>query len=271
MNTFRQYKENNNVKVKSMEKLGSGLRINRSCDDAAGLSISEKMRGQLRGLNKASQNVQDGFGLIQTAEGGLGETADILQRMRELAVQAANPTNVVTEREAVQIEVDKLVDEIDRIANATEYNTRKLLNGDQAGANGFHLQVGANEGQTMVVDIDDMRADKLGMRTAGVAISLGDQDQATAALTLIDGAIKKVSDQRSHLGAYQNRLELTLKGLELSSGNLQSAESYIRDTDMAKEMINYTGKYVQENAAEVMSSQANQLPERVLEILRAMS
>lgn len=268
MKNYLQLKGKNVTKTKGMEKIATGSRINRSSDDAAGLSISEKMRGQFRGLNRATQNVQEGFGLIQTAEGGLNGTAEVLQRMRELAVQAANPTDVVTERNSVQMEMDHLANEIDRVADSTEFNTRKLLNGDQVG---FDLQIGANSGQTMLVDIGDMHADVLGVRNGAAAISLADPALASAAITVIDKAIEKVSTQRSHLGAFQNRLELTLKGLETSSYNLQTAESCIRDTDIAKEMMRYTGNSIKEQAAQSVSAQSNHLPERVLEILRDIS
>lgn len=267
MKNYLQLKASNGIKVKGMEKLSTGSRINRSGDDAAGLSISEKMRSQFRGLNRASQNVQEGFGLVQTAEGGLSGTADVLQRMRELAVQAANPTDVVTERESVQIEMDQLANEIDRVADTTEFNTRKLLDGSQTG---FDLQIGSNSGQTMVVNIDDMHAAVLGVRNGTSAISLADPILASHAITVIDAAIEKVSTQRAHLGAFRNRLDRTLKELETSSYNLQSAESYIRDADVAKEMMNYTGNSIKEQAAQSVAAQSNQLPERVLEILREM-
>ena len=247
---------------KSIEKLSSGYRINRAADDAAGLSISEKMRGQIRGLEQASTNAQDGISMIQTAEGALNETHSILQRMRELAVQAANGTETNDDREALQSEVTQLSSEIDRISNDTEFNTMKLLNGDRSG--GVTFQVGANEGQTIEVSISNMGATTLGVST----VNIGTQTGASSAITTIDAAIKKVSKQRSDLGAVQNRLEHTIDNLDTSAENLQTAESRIRDVDMAKEMVTYTKNNILQQAAQSMLAQANQTTSGVLALLQ---
>jgi flagellin len=229
LNTHRALATNNVSVGKSLEKLSSGLRINRAGDDAAGLAISEKMRGQIRGLNQATRNAQDGISLIQTAEGALNETHSILQRMRELSVQSANDTNTDTDRAALQAEVTQLITEIDRIANNTEFNGKKLLDGslDTAPVT-FHI--GANAGQSITLSIGDMTSDDVtGLGVATVDIST--QAGADAAIATIDTAITKVSDQRAALGANQNRLEHTINNLGASAENLTAAESRIRDVD----------------------------------------
>ena len=261
MNTHRQLTSANNAQAKSMEKLASGLRINRAGDDAAGLAISEKMRGQIRGLDQASRNAQDGISLIQTAEGALNETHSILQRMRELAVQGANDTNTGGDRAAIQEEFDALVNEIDRIRNTTEFNTKKLISG---GLTNTLLQVGANSGQVITVAIADMGANALAVDTLTV-LSNG---AANAAIVAIDTAISSVSTQRSKLGALQNRLEHTINNLGTSSENLSAAESRIRDVDMAKEMMAQTKNSILSQAAQAMLAQANQQPQGVLQLLR---
>ena len=373
MNTHRQLGLANTSGSKSMEKLSSGYRINRAGDDAAGLAISEKMRGQIRGLNQASRNAQDSISMIQTAEGALTETHAILQRMRELAVQSANDTNVDVDREALQGEFNQLVDEIDRIANTTEFNTQKLLDGTKKGlveakdavgtlqnnsnvafqidtatniassatititatneSTGFvdgnfkvsvvggagtatiadgaitydgktitlssgtlkgmkagtsitisvkakvdantdvkdalSMQIGANSGQNMLIGINSMKAKDLGVRdTGGTAIDIKDAGKATAAITQINNAIEAVSEERSKLGAYQNRLEHTIKNLDTSAENLQASESRIRDVDMAKEMMEFTKNNILQQAATAMLAQANQAPQTVLQLLR---
>ena len=261
LNTYRQLGNANNAQLKSMEKLSSGLRINRAGDDAAGLAISEKMRGQIRGLDMAAKNAQDGISLIQTAEGALNETHAILQRMRELAVQSANDTNTNDDRAALQAEVDELITELDRIANNTEFNTQKLLDGSFS-AKKFHI--GANNGQSIELEIADMT--KGGLSVDGLSIS--DQESADDALTTLDAAIKTVSDERAKLGAYQNRLEHTINNLSTSSENLTAAESRIRDVDMAKEMMEQTKNAILAQASQAMLAQANQLPQGVLQLLR---
>lgn len=393
LNTYNRLTINNDALSKSLEKLSSGMRINRAGDDAAGLAISEKMRGQIRGLNQAQRNAQDTISLIQTAEGALNEVHSILQRMRELAVQAANDTNTDADRKAIQNEIEQLVSEIDRIANTTEFNTKKLLDGSVVGiksevlgtysfnnnsslqssditltaasittiqknsnvngaitivrinstgttasqfvvkdalgnslsgtstltitgtANtvtfGFKTltssgqvtlklnnignmkvgesitllltkheaaqtdtskaitaQIGANSGQTMQIGIDSMKAADLGLKNGSNTINVTDKYSANAAVATLDIAISKVSEQRSRLGAYQNRLEHTINNLGTASENLTASESRIRDVDMAKEMMNYTKNNILMQAATAMLAQANQLPQAVLQLLR---
>ncbi|WP_298785085.1 flagellin [uncultured Marinococcus sp.] len=365
MNAQRQMSTNQNNMGDSMEKLSSGLRINRAGDDAAGLAISEKMRGQIRGLEQADRNAQDGVSLIQTAEGALNETHSILQRMRELAVQSSNDTNTSTDREELQKEVDQLSQELSRIGNNTEFNSQKLLNGEFSGT----FQIGANEGQNLSLDISDMRGNELSMSgittftnsdgdttelnssgleagnytvsngqsitidgvdftgediiadesgkavavhmgsgeyyavedlednsstlavktgasavltddggTAGAltdgdgisvkGIDISSQTAADSSITTINNAIETVSAERSKLGAYQNRLEHTINNLGTSAENLQSAESRIRDVDMAKEMMNMTKNNILSQASQSMLAQANQQPQSVLQLLQ---
>lgn len=268
MNTHRQLGINNNAGAKSIEKLSSGYRINRAGDDAAGLSISEKMRGQIRGLDKASRNAQDGISLIQTAEGALNETHAILQRMRELTVQAANDTNVTEDRVAIGKEITQLESEITRIATTTEFNTKKLLTGSLAASQAIKLQVGANASQLVGFGMGTMTATGLGVNGTGTAVSGGSFGVATAKITTVNSALTKVSAERSKLGAIQNRLEHTIKNLDTSSENLQASESRIRDVDMAKEMMNFTKNNILQQAAQAMLAQANQAPQGVLQLLR---
>ncbi|GIP21755.1 flagellin Hag [Paenibacillus sp. J22TS3] len=266
MNTHRQLAVNTGNTNKSIEKLSSGLRINRAGDDAAGLAISEKMRGQIRGLDMASKNAQDGISLIQTAEGALNETHSILQRMRELAVQSANDTNTTTDRGALQKEVDELAKEITRISTDTEFNTKKLLNGT---ASGVTFQIGANMGQNISLSIGSMDATTLAVNgTTSSGIDISSQTAADAAISVINAAIETVSGERAKLGANQNRLEHTINNLNTSSENLSAAESRIRDVDMAKEMMNQTKNNILAQAAQAMLAQANQQPQGVLQLLR---
>jgi len=260
LNAHRQLAINQSNSAKSMEKLSSGYRINRAGDDAAGLAISEKMRAQIRGLKQASRNAQDGISLIQTAEGALNESHAILQRMRELAVQSANDTNVDDDREALQKEVQALIDELDRIGNNTEFNTQKLLDGTFASK---LIHIGANTGQTLEIEINDMTASGLGV--SGVDIST--QSDANAAIATIDEAIKKLSEERSQLGAWQNRLEHTIANLNNARENLQAAESRIRDVDMAEEIMAFTKNNILQQAATAMLAQANLAPQSVLQLL----
>lgn len=403
LNAHRNMGVNNTAAGKSMEKLSSGLRINRAGDDAAGLAISEKMRGQIRGLEQSSRNASDGISMIQTAEGALNETTNILQRMRELAVQSANDTNTSDDREQLQKEMTQLGEEIDRIANNTEFNTKKLLNGNMGAAttatkgtvvnsgkldatatantlltalndvngnslgiakddvitvtwsvngtqkstnltvtaqskmenllqkieaddtvegaaiatgeititakangtagqiNGLsievksatgtrkeaasnalssfatgtqaadkrtngsaNLQIGANGGQQLNLSIEDMRATALGVKN----LQVGTQSQANTAINVIDEATKRVSSERANLGAAQNRLEYTISNLDNTAENLTSAESTLRDVDMAKEMMEYSKNNILNQAAQAMISQANQQPQNVLQLLR---
>lgn len=265
LNTYNRLTINNDMLSKSLEKLSSGMRINRAGDDAAGLAISEKMRGQIRGLNQAIRNAQDAISLIQTAEGALNETHSILQRMRELAVQAANDTNTNDDRAALQAEVDQLIAEIDRIADTTQFNTKTLLDGTYStSTNGLVFHIGANKGQSITLAISSAKASALKVDS----LKIDSQTNANAAISTIDGAIKKVSEIRAHLGAYQNRLEHTINNLGVSAENLTAAESRIRDVDMAKEMMAYTKNNILMQAATAMLAQANQLPQAVLQLLR---
>ncbi|KMY43057.1 flagellin [Bacillus sp. FJAT-27916] len=286
LNTQNALTKANDAQGKSMEKLSSGLRINKAGDDAACLSISEKMRGQIRGLNQASRNAQDGISMIQTAEGALNETHSILQRMRELAVQSVNDSNTNADRAELQKEVDELAKEITRISNNTEFNTTKLLDGQ--GAKSLTFQIGANNGQTMSLIIGAFDARTLGVDdgtgtnatdtaaatvTRGINISNGDATKAaaqnaTAAISTIDTAIATVSSARASLGANQNRLEYTINNLNTSSENLTAAESRIRDVDMAKEISEQTKQSILAQASQAMLAQANQQPQNVLQLLR---
>lgn len=265
-NALRNLNINSNSASNSMQKLSSGLRINKAGDDAAGLAISEKMRGQIRGLDQAASNAQDGISFIQTAEGGLNETTAILQRMRELAVQGANDTNVGTDRDQIGKEVVQLQSEIDRISTSTEFNTQKLLDGT---ATNVHFQVGANKDQAITLSIGHMSAGSLGVSAASVKIdNTTTSTTISAAISIINKAINTVSGERAKLGAYQNRLEHTIANLGTSSENLTSAESRIRDVDMAKEMASYTKNNILSQAAQAMLAQANQQPQQVLQLLR---
>lgn len=383
LNAHRNMGINNTAAGKSMEKLSSGLRINRAGDDAAGLAISEKMRGQIRGLTQASRNSADGISMIQTAEGALNETTNILQRMRELAVQASNDTNTTSDREEIQKEINALTEEVDRIANNTEFNTQKLLNGSKSGEAGdlvrdavkekkgefkieldnalkegdklvidgkvvnfdtaakvndsnsikgeldkvfpdytitvnankkeikleqkvgidkdtfkvalnggekgfkttitdgvtardqefsegkVSVQVGANADQLMSIEIGDMRAQALKIvNDKGRGLSVETAQSANEAITAFDAALNAVSSQRANLGAVQNRLEYTISNLDNTAENLTSAESTLRDVDMAKEMMEYSKNNILNQAAQAMISQANQQPQNVLQLLR---
>ena len=384
LNAHRNMGVNNTAAGKSMEKLSSGLRINRAGDDAAGLAISEKMRGQIRGLTQSSRNAADGISMIQTAEGALNETTNILQRMRELAVQASNDTNTASDRNEIQKEINALTEEVDRIANNTEFNTQKLLNGSKSGEVGdlvreevvgvkgifkinlaaelkendklnvdgksikfaandvadsdkikakledvlgekytitvnankkditltqkvetdkaefkatlngaeagvtsvvqtagvtqrdeelsegkVSVQVGANANQSMSIEIGDMRAEALNIvNDAGKGLSVENAEDANKAITAFDAALNSVSSQRANLGAVQNRLEYTISNLDNTAENLTSAESTLRDVDMAKEMMEYSKNNILNQAAQAMISQANQQPQNVLQLLR---
>lgn len=260
LNAHRQLAINQSNSAKSMEKLSSGYRINRAGDDAAGLAISEKMRAQIRGLKQASRNAQDGISLIQTAEGALNESHAILQRMRELAVQSANDTNVDDDRAALQKEVQALIEELNRIGNNTEFNTQKLLDGTFTSK---LIHIGANTGQTLEIKINDMTATGLGV----TGVNISSQTGANNAIATIDGAIKKLSEERSQLGAWQNRLEHTIANLNNARENLQAAESRIRDVDMAEEIMAFTKNNILQQAATAMLAQANLAPQSVLQLL----
>ncbi len=272
LNAHRNMGINTTSAGKSMEKLSSGLRINRAGDDAAGLAISEKMRGQIRGLDQASRNSQDGISLIQTAEGALNETHNILQRMRELAVQASNDTNIQDDRAQIGKEITELQKEINRIASQTEFNKKKLINGSLSGADGnasVLLQVGANSKQTVTLKIATMTVSALGVSAGKIVIS--DSTSAasiTAMIDTINTAIDSVSGERAKLGAMQNRLEHTIANVNTSSENLTAAESRVRDVDMAKEMMSFSKNNILQQAAQAMLAQANQQPQGVLQLLR---
>jgi len=270
LNAHRNIGINNTAAGKAMEKLSSGLRINRAGDDAAGLSISEKMRAQIRGLDQGSRNAQDGISLIQTAEGGLNETHAILQRMRELAVQAANDTNQTKDREAIMTEIKELVDEIDHIAESTTFNGQNLLNvtGSLTVQIGLlTLQIGpGTTNDSLALNLNSFSASStaLGIGT----LTVGSNSDAKSAITSIDSAIEKVSTARAKLGANQNRLEHTITNLNTMSENLTASESRIRDVDMAKEMMNFSKNNILNQAAQAMLAQANQQPQGVLQLLR---
>ncbi len=247
---------------KVMERLSSGYRINRAADDAAGLAISEKLRAQVRGLNQAQRNAQDGVSVIQTAESALGESGSILQRLRELAVQAANDTLTSTDRTNVQKEVDALLAEVDRFSTTTEFNTHKLLSGSFA-TSAMTLQVGANQSQVIAFTITTANAASLGV--SGIAVS--SQASANAALASIDAAINTITTERAKLGATQNRLERAISNLGAQAENLQESESRIRDSDIAAETINLTRLQILQQAGAAAQAQANLAPQVVLSLL----
>ena len=266
MNANRQLGVTTDSQKKVTEKLSSGYKVNRAADDAAGLTISEKMRSQIRGLTQASSNAQDGVSCVQTAEGALAEVHSMLQRMNELAVKAANGTNTSADRLAIQKEVSALSSEISRVAQSTQFNTLNLLNGSFSA--GKTLQVGtANvDAQRITIKISAMNATKLGVK-AGTDVDLKTQTGAQKAISKITQAIAKVSAQRSDLGAVQNRLEHTIANLDNVVENTTAAESQIRDTDMAKTMVEYTKNNILAQAGTSMLAQANQSTQNVLSLL----
>ena len=262
---------------KSMEKLSSGMRINRAGDDASGLAVSEKMRSQIRGLNQASQNAQNGISFIQTTEGYLQETTDIVQRIRELAVQSSNGIYSAEDRMQIQVEVSSLIAEVDRIASTAQFNGMNMLTGRFARPTGENVvtasmwfHIGANMDQRTQVFIGTMSAAALGLRNVGdeSIMTLETPDEANRAIGTLDEAIKKINKQRADLGAYQNRLEKTVTGLDIGAENLQASESRIRDTDMASEMVEFTKDQVLSQAGTAMLAQANQSSQNVLSLLR---
>ena len=260
MNTYSRLTSANSAKSSSLAKLSSGLRINKAGDDAAGLSISEKMKNQVSGLAQATRNAQDGISLIQTAEGALNETHSILNRMRDLSVQANNGTNATEDVTAIKAEMDELVAEIDNIAGTTQFNKIALLDG--AGVQDLKLQIGANAGEEMTLSIADMSTGGLGVNGLDVTTDAG------AAITALDTAIETVSSQRSELGAKQNRLEHTINNLTTTKENLSEANSRIRDVDMAEEMMEFTKNNILSQASTAMLAQANQMPQGVLQLLQ---
>ncbi len=262
---------------KDMEKLSSGMRINRAGDDASGLAVSEKMRSQIRGLNQASQNAQNGISFIQTTEGYLQETTDIMQRIRELAVQSSNGIYSEEDRMQIQVEISALVSEVDRVASSAQFNGMNMLTGRFAQSTGENVvtasmwfHIGANMDQRVQVYIGTMSAAALGVREIGTEekLSLATPEDANRAIGTIDEALKKINKQRADLGAYQNRLELTVKGLDIGAENLQASESRIRDTDMASQMVEFTKNSVLQQAGTAMLAQANSQSQNVLSLLR---
>lgn len=259
--------------MKNMEKLSSGERINRAGDDASGLAVSEKMRSQIRGLNQASKNIQNGVSFIQTTEGYLNETTDILQRVRELAVQSANGIYSDEDRTQIQVEVSQLVAEVDRIASQAQFNGMNMLTGrfSQDGEGIMQFQIGANVDQNTRVFIGTMTATSLGLKGAQGGeeqISISTPDEANMTLATIDEALKNVTKQRADLGAYQNRFEMAAKGINIAAENTQAAESRIRDTDMASEMVEFTKNQILTQAGTAMLAQANSQSQTVLALLQ---
>ena len=256
---------------KSMEKLSSGERINRASDDSAGLAVSEKMRSQIRGLNQASKNIGNAVSFIQTAEGYLQETTDILQRIRELAVQGSNGIYSDEDRMQIQVEVSSLVAEIDRIASTAQFNGMNMLTGRFA-SEGLKFQVGANMDQSVTAHIGTMTATALGLKGSqgeeSNMISVSDVDSANMTLGAIDEALKNVNKQRADLGAYQNRFEMAQKGIDVAAENLTAAESRVRDTEMAEEMVNYTKNAILSQVTLAMQAQSNSNSQNVLALLR---
>lgn len=279
LNSHRMLERSSMASARNLEKLSSGTKINRASDDAAGLAISEKMNAQIRGLKMASRNSLDGISLIQTAEGALNEVHAMLQRMRELAVQAANDTNQNVDRDAIADEIDQLIQEIDRIGNNTEFNGINLFNGNLSITStavpftGMQvlIQNGANANQMVAIDLYKMNAEELNLRTsaATVLVQVDSNSAANNAITTLEVAISKISEQRSKLGAYQNRLEKTIANLDNTAENLTGARSRILDTDMALEMSEFTKFNILQQAGTAMLSQANQQPQMMLKLLNA--
>ena len=273
----RNLKINDDDTIKSMGKLSSGLRITRAGDDASGLAVSEKMRSQIRGLQQASRNASDGISFIQTTEGYLQETQDVMQRIRELAIQASNGIYTAEDRMQIQVEVSQLVDEVDRVASHAQFNGLNMLTGRFAFETGFNtvtssmwLHIGANMDQRERVYIGTMTTEALGLKQPGTGIimSLSTPEQANRNIGVLDDALKRVSKQRADLGAYQNRLEMAIKGLDVGAENLQASESRIRDLDMAKETVQLTRDQILSQASTAMLAQANARTQGVLQLLQ---
>lgn len=264
-NAHRVLGATNSNLSKSMERLSSGLRINRAADDAAGLAVSEVMRSQIRGMNVASRNAQDGVSLVQVADGALGNVGDMLQRVRDLAVQASNGTLTDAQRSNLNAEVQQVLSEINTTGTDTEFNGIKILSGSvAAAASAVTLQVGANGGQAIAFTIGTVGTTALTLNGLSVSFATA----ASAAIASIDAAISSVTTQRANLGAIQNRLEQTINRLGVTSENLQAAESRIRDADMASEMISFTKNQILQQSGMAMLSQANSAPQSVLSLLR---
>lgn len=258
----------------NIEKLSSGLRINRAGDDASGLAVSEKMRAQIRGLNQASRNAMNGVSFIQTTEGYLQESQDILQRMRELAVQSANGIYTAEDRMQIQVEVSQLVDEIDRVASHAQFNGMNMLTGRFAREDAtntvtasMYFQIGANMDQRERVYVGTMTAEALGVREQQDILSISTPDSANSSIGIIDSALRNINKQRADLGAYQNRLEMARQGIDIAAENMQAAESRIRDVDMAEEIVDYTRNQILVQSSNAMLAQANTTTQSVLQLL----
>jgi len=274
INSNRQLGVVNRQTMQSMEKLASGLRINKAGDDASGLAVSEKMRSQIRGLNQAVRNIEDGVSFIQTTEGYLQESQDILHRIRELSVQAANGIYSSEDRMQIQVEVSQLVDEINRIASHAQFNGMNILTGrfaeNSATGDVMQLQVGANMDQSERINIGTMTAIALGLANeqgAGGIVTISSVEEANRTIGIVDDALKRVNKQRADLGAYQNRFEMASKGVAIAAENLQAAESQIRDANMASQMVEYTKNSILTQAGTSMLAQANMRTQSVLQLL----
>ena len=265
INSHRQLGTLNSQQAKSTEKLSSGFRVNRAADDAAGLAISEKMRAQIRGMNQASRNAQDGISVVQTAEGAMDEIHAMLQRMKELSVQAANDSNQDADRKLIQKEVEQLGNEIDAISKKTQFNKMTLLDGTFVSKD---FQVGANKSDAEKITIAIASTNTAGLGVSKAKVAVSTKAQALAAISNVEVGIIKLAERRATLGAIQNRLEHTIKNLDNSAENLTASESRIRHTDMAKEMMEFTRVNISTQAAQSMLAQANQLPQGVLQLLR---
>lgn len=274
---FAQRQNGQNVRAVqgNIEKLSSGMRINRAGDDASGLAVSEKLRSQVRGLQQASRNASDGISFIQTSEGYLQETTDILQRLRELAVQSANGIYTAEDRMQIQVEVSQLVDELDRVASHAQFNGMNMLTGrfaredaENVVTGSMYFHIGANMDQRERVYIGTMTATALGVRDANTdVLSISTPNNANSAIGTVDAALRNVNKQRADLGAYQNRLEMAITGIDIGAENLAAAESRIRDTNMAEETVQFTKNQILVQASTAMLAQANQQPQSVLQLL----
>jgi flagellin len=273
----RNLRMNNENTAVSMEKLSSGMRITKAGHDASGLAVSEKMRSQIRGLHQASRNASDGISFIQTTEGYLQESQDLLQRIRELAIQASNGIYTAEDRMQIQVEVSQLVDEIDRVASHAQFNGMNMLTGRFAVETGYNsvtssmwLHIGANMDQRERIFIGTMTAEALGVKGVGTGIvmSLSTPEQANRNIGVLDEALKRINKQRADLGAYQNRLEMAIKGLDVGAENMQASESRIRDLDMAKESVEFTKDQILTQASTAMLAQANMRTQGVLQLLQ---
>ena len=277
INANRQLKVTNGSIANSMSKLSSGMRINKAGDDASGLAVSEKMRAQIKGLNQASDNAANGISFIQATEGNLQETTDILQRVRELSIQSSNGIYTSEDRMQIQVEVSQLIDEVDRIASHAQFNGMNMLTGRFASEKGENtvtssmwIHVGANMDQRERIYIQTMTSESLGLKQigSGEIMSISTAEQANRNIGVLDNALKQVNKQRADLGAYQNRMEMTIKGLDISSENIQAAESTIRDTDMAEQMVEHTKNQILSQAGTSMLAQANQRSQSVMQLIQ---